>query len=294
MTAPSGRLYRVVERLPDFVVVNGRQSVEAWSVRRLPFEPGGSMLMLRETIRSALGEMDAGGAGSLRAVYATESTDFCDAENVLLYNVGPASFTRLAGRRLTFERSSSVPACPVPLSGRALHHQRYSVDDVPSFEYWTVDGVVARGHSSMPRRTAKPADWWWQVRIATRSSATVPSVSGPFGLRVRIHSAAGVLPAMLKPLLDGVIAGLHSDASPSEEAAARVADDLHLEPETVRRHLTSPGPLGERRPLVRPYRTGVQWNPADDLCAACTVERVDSAPHGEVQWELLAVSPLAT
>src|SRR4051794_28802165 len=121
-----GRLCSAVTAPPDFVVTAGQDRVDAWSVRRLPFEPTGSMVALRDGLRSALDGLDA--SGSLRAVYSTSSADFCDAENVLLYNVGPSRFTRLASRRLTFERASTIPACPAALSGPPLHHHAYSTD----------------------------------------------------------------------------------------------------------------------------------------------------------------------
>src|SRR5436190_11598556 len=100
-----GRLCAAVVALPDLVVVSAPNRVEAWSVRRLPFEPTGSMPSLRDSLRAAILGLHDDASGSVRAVYASLSTDFCDAENVLLYNVGPSRFARLATRRLTFERS---------------------------------------------------------------------------------------------------------------------------------------------------------------------------------------------
>lgn len=277
--------------MPDFVVVASPDRVEAWSVRRLPFEPAGAMRSLRESLRSAIADLDSS-SGSVRAVYSSLSTDFCDAENVLFYNLGPSRFRRLATHRLTFERSLSVPECPTALSGPPLHHHAYSVENRPGFLHWAVDRVIASGRASPPRRTEKPVDWWWQMRTGPRTAAEPLAPGMPFALRLQLPHASAPIPALLKPLLDGLVAALQCDPSPDEEAVTRIATRLGVERDTVRAHLTAPGVLTGRGSLVRAYRGGLQWNPADDLCTACTVERGGDDAH-QVRWELLAVSPHA-
>jgi hypothetical protein len=84
---------------------------------------------------------------------------------------------------------------------------------------------------------------------------------------------------------------MQHDPSPFDEAVHRLARHLRQQPEIVRSHLGTPGALQGRGPLVRPYRSGLQWNPVDDLCVACTVERVVDGTDRSVRWELLAVSP---
>jgi hypothetical protein len=276
------------------MVVASRDRVDAWSVRRLPFEPKGSMISLRAALRSALDDLEPGVDGALRAVYSTASMDFCDAENVLLYNVGPSRFTRLATRHLSFERSSVVPACPHPLSGPALHHHSYMTACEPGFNHWDVEGVLAYGTASMPSRSDKPADWWWRVRLGSRTESGSLPLGQPFGLRVQLCSPSTSIAATLKPMLDGLIASLQSDPAPSNEAVARLADHLKVEPAVVQAHLTSRGPLEGRAPLVRDYREGLQWNPVDDLCAASTVEHISAGGTREIRWELLDLAPRVT
>lgn len=284
-----GRLCGAVAALPDFVVNAGPGRVDAWSVRRLPFEPKGSMLELRTALRSALDGVTS--TGSLRAVYSTRSPDFCDAENVLLYNVGPSRFARLAARRLSFERASIVPDCSIALSGPPLHHHAYLTDGAPDFLNWSVDEVIAFGRASLPRSTEKPAGWWWQVRTGDRVERGTVAPGRPFAVRLRLRSTSASIPAILKPLLDGLIAALQSDPAPSGDALARLAAHLAVDAETLRAHLSSPGVVRGQGSLVRAYRDGLQWSPADDLCTACTVERTSDGPPGEVEWELLDVSP---
>jgi hypothetical protein len=48
----------------------------------------------------------------LQAAYSSRSTDRVDVENVLFYNVGPASFARVMRNGVRFERSFHLPVPP--------------------------------------------------------------------------------------------------------------------------------------------------------------------------------------
>lgn len=74
--------------------------VEAWSERRLPFEPRGDSLRFRTALRVALTGLVATRASGLRAEFASTSRDLVDAENVLFYNVGASAFARRSGFRV--------------------------------------------------------------------------------------------------------------------------------------------------------------------------------------------------
>jgi hypothetical protein len=74
--------------------------------------------------------------------------------------------------------------------------------------------------------------------------------------------------AVVKPLVDGVVAALHRhDGSDLEELAARLARLHGIDPARSRARLMDPegAVLGERRLLWR-WKDGVQWNPGDDAC----------------------------
>ena len=281
-----------MEELPDFVVVGSTQLVEAWSVRRLPFEPRASMLEFRAALRAGLAGL-AVGAGPLRCVYSSPSTDFCDAENVLLYNVGMSSFVRLTERGVTFERSFVVPPSPVRLSGPPLHHHAYSTNAQAAFLHWQVDGEVASWEGAIPHRLDKAADWWWSTRSGSRTMTDVDLTSQRYGLRLRLGGMRRSTGSVLKPMLDGVIAAFHRDASLEDETIRRLAGQLHQTQDGVRVQLAAAdAPLGTRV-LLRPFRDGLQWNPADDLCVACTVEVAEPSP-AMVKGQLLRLSPMTT
>ncbi len=70
-----------------------RNSVDVWSIQRLSFEPKEWLLNLRNDIRAAVGSLKSGPNDVLHAIYGSYSNDFCDIENILLYNVGMGHFS---------------------------------------------------------------------------------------------------------------------------------------------------------------------------------------------------------
>lgn len=276
--------------LPDFVVVPGSGSVEAWSVRRLPFEPRDAMLEFRTALRAALAGLESE-RGRLRCAYSSTSTDFCDAENVLLYNVGMSSFGRLTERGVTFERAHLVPPCPVPLSGPALHHVRYATQATEAFLHWRVTDEVASWEAPAPVRMGKAVGWWWATRTGSRVTTAGDLANQPYGLHVQIGGLRRTTASVLKPMLDGIIAGFHRDGSPSDEAVERLASDIGEIEGLVRAQLTASDAALGSRVVVRPFRDGLQWNPADDLCVACRVDNVGPSGPSVVRGRLLALAP---
>jgi len=93
----------------------------------------------------------------------------------------------------------------------------------------------------------------------------------------------------VKPALDGVISAYHAHQGDTEVPSERLSSMGLGERIELQRLLgdTAWNTLGSRT-VVRPFgAAGVQWNPADDLCVAATVEptTVDTAPAGP-RWRL--------
>src|SRR5438067_91308 len=129
---------------PYFVRQSG-PLVEAWSAHRLPFEPKGWLASFRGDIRARAQALQSGKDQVLHAVYASRSTDLCDAENILFYNVGPGCFASAARHGVRFERSHAHPAPPSPRSSLYPHHHRYAVTRaVETFTCWTPGQIWAR------------------------------------------------------------------------------------------------------------------------------------------------------
>ena len=65
------------------VATRGHPFVEAWSSVRLPFGATGEMKEFQRALRAAIAELRAGADELLAALYASESRELVDAENVL-------------------------------------------------------------------------------------------------------------------------------------------------------------------------------------------------------------------
>lgn len=275
----------------DFVVIDDRDAgrVDAWSTRRLPFEPKGSMVEFRSAIRAGLAAL-GDGSGRLLCVYSSRSAEMCDAENVLLYNVGVSNFSRIAARSMAFERSYDLPPCPGELAGPARHHHLYLAHPTEGLLHWRVQTVVSSWQGRLPDRLDDAGGWWWSTRACSPTTRGVSLQGQRFGLRVRLNPTRRALVGIIKPMLDGIIAAFHSDDSPESVAVGRIAVRLPQDPVAVESRLRSgERALGARR-LVWAFRNGVQWNPGDDLCVACRLEVDESLDPMSFEGELLRLS----
>lgn len=243
------------------MITGSRTSVSAWSVLRLPFEPRGWQMEFRTQLRSALREVDHGDDSALVATYASPDDSFVDVENVLLYNVGSASLSPLM--------AGGVVCSRIP-SANELHHVSYSVvpslpdpDPLATDTLATLEATVARWPSSA-------GAWWTLLRPGAERVASDTheaqfcvdvTLTGP---DLRGTRVAG----MVKSLLDGAISALHAHDGSGRTVLLERLRALG-EPEHAWQQLVNveTAVLG-RRTLVRPYRDGVAWNPADDRCTS--------------------------
>lgn len=250
---------------------------EAWSTRRLPFEPKGWLLQFRSELRAALKQLRSSPGTVLSGIYGSPVSEFCDVENVLLYNVGASSFVAAASGGLRLERSFACPTPPVRLEGEALHYVSYALSPASAgFSAWSEGSVLAKWFEvPMPSlaETTKPSAVWYALRRAEIDTYAPLAPGRPYGLRLLLELPSGTPAApagLVKPLLDGVISALHRhDGSALAELSRRVATQLHASAEQVAAMLVDESNviLGSRR-LLWARAAGVQWNPADDLCLA--------------------------
>lgn len=279
----------------------GSRKVELWSVRRLPFEPTGWMKQLRGELREAIRSLPIQADAILHATYASSEDRFVDVENVLFYNVGTGCFARVGSLGLRFERVfASAPKSPRVLDGSTLHHHLYeTVARNGAFHHWERRETLASwAVPSIPLRPQPSAALvWLRTKIEGSIKTYGESISYEgFGMTLTIHQPPGKalnLTAVIKPLLDGVIAALHShDGSALEDVSNRLAGKLAASPRTVARALmdTRNASLGQRR-LVHPFQQFVQWNPADDrlVAADIVVDRNTSERPWSLSGELFMV-----
>lgn len=265
--------------------------VELWSKRRLPFEPKGWLKTMRGQLRDALRQIQFTNNTFLQSTYVSLDTGSFDVENVLLYNVGVASFRHLCRNGLSFERKvRTVPDCPTSLNDMSMHYHRYElvppspVDDISH-------GVrVAKWrdlHCPPLTQDTKPHVLWSLLRRHRVVTATRPFM-GRFGLELELfvpHETSVHIAAIVKPLVDGVVCAFHShDGSDLPIVSSRLSSVTGYPVQEIQSLLMAPdmAKLGQIK-LVHPRSRGVQWNPADHRCEKAQVK----VSYGtQCQWTL--------
>lgn len=272
------------------------RGVEAWSTVRLPFEPKGWALAFRNELRDALRQASPGRGARLQAVYGAEDRgQLVDAENVLLYNVGSASWRHLASQGVSFERSFGYPSPPQDsgLPEKGLHYLRYGFVESKAFTHWRAGDLLASFVDVAVPSLAKPGPIWAAVRRQASPPAAALATPVRFVVELTIGGAhpslSRGLADQVKPALDGVISAFHTHRGETEVVSERLASSGVGERDELGQLLHDPAwnILGSRT-VVRPFgATGVQWNPADDMCVAATVQPANVDPAATApRWRL--------
>lgn len=257
---------------PDIV----RNQVSAWSTRYIPYAPCDWRREMRDELRKTIGHMRPGNKG-LYASYISNSSQFCDVENVLFYNIGASAFKGLMQNGLCFERGfGSVPQPPYELLN-AKHYYHYEIGN--ELRIWNADGVLASWENielPAPASTSKPHLFWHALKRGAVIRGRESQVPSKFGLSIELlipENAWCNLAVLIKPMLDGIISVFHYQNTPSDpvmlERLSTLIDTSTQQAETM---LTdeSLAVLGARS-VVSVYRQGIIWNPQDDNCVACKV-----------------------
>ena len=172
------------------------------------------------------------------------------------------------------------------LATPAQHYYRYEVAAASAaLSFWTRQAVVVNWEALRidAGAAAKCSRVWYLLKqVLARQSAEPVLAEQPFEVRLTLGVPAGAAPrpaALIKPLLDGVIAARHChDGTGAGELSGRLVADLPQPAAAIRHLLGSPG--GEvrgSRALLHRFGAGVQWNPQDDLCGAAEVRIVPTA-----------------
>ncbi|MFO0941758.1 MAG: hypothetical protein U0930_13460 [Pirellulales bacterium] len=239
--------------------------IRFWSDKRLPFEPTGELLSARNELAMAIRAMTVPDACVLHATYVSQDASFFDVENVLFYNVGNGCFATATMEGLSFVRREAVPA--TTKSGqRFAHFHEYCFKPIPSK---TSDELGLTISFELPCLSKVNEVWWFATGA---HPAPQFSINGPFFLSVHIETSKRPVntATILKPLLDGVIASLHSQSNPTEIAVNRLAEALARDAQDVQSRLIKPpNPILGQRRLLSEYRNSIKWNPADHLCHHC-------------------------
>ena len=281
--------------MPYSVTANS-DTVEVWSSVRPPFEPKGWLVDLRADVKKAVAGLSDTGL-PLYARYSSAVTGLCDVENVLFYNLGKSTFSRLAKRGLVFERAFSLSSNPP--SSDLEHHLLYSQRPTSSFwrQKFITEWSITLSDTATPRPRFDVASIWDRLKVV---DGIYPSrvVASVYGLNLVIHAppAASLnLPAIVKSLFDGVISSFHVySGTKLDEVSRRIGIHLGKEPGLIKEQLLDDrmAILGPRD-LVWPFGTlGVQWNPADDLCVKGELSRQDSDTGWKLSGAFFELQPI--
>ena len=268
----------MTESLNYFILdpVDNDNVVELWSVQRLPYQPQGWLLNMRNELRTDVERIKEDSSSILHAVYQTNQSGFFDAENVLIYNVGPPSFRKLCSNGLCIEfGKAKPPKLPRSIQLEANHYHRYTVAAEKNLKprFWDKGSTLA-SWSKVPcpplKGELKPHRIWYEMKS---NSIKVHTQTPPdyYGIEILLIAPQGEninLASVIKPLIDGVICSFHAhNGAKLAEVTSRLSamfkgkhsnlDDLIMAKDSAI--------LGVRK-LLSPYRQGVMWNPADDSC----------------------------
>jgi hypothetical protein len=270
--------------------------VQAWADDYIRFEGRPPWQeQLRAEIRALCTQLEPSDEQVLHATFFGAKRPNADIENLVLYNIG--SFA-IAGRNgIRFEHGDAVPGASgganypfcyrhalAPRSGTFDHWQQGRT--LASFD-WTDLGAFAGDK--------KLAQVWLALapgKVEVFEPARAPET--PFAVRVQVRPPHGVQPVwggLVKGIFDGVISAFqaHTDTAILPDVAERLATVLPADRVEIAERLIDQrrAVLGVVPRLVKPYRKGVQWNPADHHCVAgelLAAKAVDSrwAIKGEI------------
>lgn len=289
----------------NFVVTGptaGNESVEAWSTKRLPFEPTGWAKDLRADLRSALKQLARSAGTILEASYVSTDRSMCDVENVLLYNVGSGSFADTTRTGLRFERAfEEPPTAPPGLRGGVLHYHQYRLTGLDStFHHWKAGTRKAKWAALLPDVNEMTASSVWlcmkrgQAEVTETAAADATALMLKATVRVPRETRTNAA-RLIKPLFDGILASFHAhDGSEVAKVSARLSEALDTGSGKIEKLLLDRDRevLGMRR-LLWPWRKTVQWNPADDriVAAELLVTVAEPGLSMQVEGELIVAAP---
>jgi hypothetical protein len=264
---------------------------EAWSIQRLPFEPKGWLIELRNDLREAIHNITSQPNQVLHAIYgAAQSDSVCDVENILFYNVGGKQFSPLTTYGIRFERRFSYPEPPQMLESTNLHYHYYTMEAAnEAFSYWQIRRSLAEWENvKVSRPASQLMNIWYSIKSNSLKTLYIPErIPKQFGLTITIKiptTDKGNVSSLTKPIIDGVVSAFHAyKGNDVEVLSQRLADKLNKKTDTIADLLLRKDRaiFGERQ-VVRPHGSdGVKWDPADDLCLAA---EIFAQPYSGKDW----------
>lgn len=251
-----------------FRIEPGETRVALFSTHRMPHTSRkGPMDSARRELRAAIEDIEASSGKIIEGVYSSQIEGFFDVENVVFYNIEPATFRNsarngLRARRCRLHSETYSPGFP--------HKMDYRLIPTPEIP---VSSLV---HLSFTPGSLKSVfDVWWAA--GSGRAIRTGAVTGTYGIYVELGGPTPLRnPAVkMKALFDGIIASLQQDLLPDAVAVERLSKTHQIAHALIEERLKNPIvsaiTASSSKSLVRQYRTHVMWNPADDRCEECTL-----------------------
>jgi hypothetical protein len=277
-------------------------TVELWSTIRIPFEPKGEIKDLRDSLSNSIKKIQPSINSILYASYVADHTEYCDVENVLLYNIGTGTFKNLCQEGLCFEKKIGFPPKNPFFFKYAPHYYSYKVADLNNpFKFWKKGKTLfswSNINSPAFKSNTKLDSYWYALKTEKFDMTGMNERFDAFGLDLRINVPSGTkinVAAVIKPLLDGIVSVFHvHDGSDITFLSKCIADRTGKGQRNIADLLVDPklAILG-RRNLLHRWGDSIQWNPSDDLCLAVKVLVNDSLERDKWQFsgDLFTLSP---
>lgn len=182
----------------------GNNFVLAWSTTRLPFEPRGDMKVFRDELRSAIAALHAQDDQGLLATYSSPRRDFCDVENVVIYNVGASAFRNSAPNELAFQRTYEQ---------HGIHEHSYRYEILPRpIKLGSDMEPVARWRSAELDRLSESTgltSLWWSIRHGEIDVVGQIDGASPVRIEVEVRGPHPVnLASIVKVAVDASVVAL--------------------------------------------------------------------------------------
>ena len=250
--------------------------VECWSLKRLPFEPKGWLYDLRESLRTAVGQLTVDDDSILNATYSSPINELCDVENVLFYNIGTGAFRSACQNGFLLERSFAKVLPPTERLEDYPHYQKYEFKTKNQHPVnWAIKNTLAEWDNIVFDKlvaSAKPHVFWRRFKENQVLVFVDGVYDGYYGIELELTLPKGNVvnsAAVVKPLLDGIISAFHAyEGDQLTEVTERLgAVFTDATPDYISKLIIDKklSVLGSRC-VLDPYQNFVQWNPADDKC----------------------------
>lgn len=236
---------------------------------RLPFDPKGDALRLKNELRSAIKGFNKSEYVHLFAGLTTSEDEFFDVENILFYNMGSGTFSHLEMDELTFKLIKGNP--------KAGYKYQYEYSLVDSKTNTAEEQIIAEFSFDIDKVTGdqKPLNYWYAYKTGKVDMKKI-EVPRQFGMSitVQLQEKHKNITSIIKPMLDGIISAMHYQNEVEDQVFDVIEHKLNIDKARITRMLTDSkyAVLGERN-VVYPYRGGIKWNPEDEKCVSVNIKQ---------------------